>query len=231
MADIVYTFEGSVYLNITNSCPCKCKFCIRNNSDSVGDADTLWFSGHNPSFDEIKKAIDEYDFTGYNGEVIFCGYGEPTFAYDNLIKTCKEIHSSLYTYTIAIDLDRVGIDGDITVNKEERAERVKKLLDTIEFLYRDIKGRRENMSPVFAIGGLYERKNPYFENRIKSDRMKLDVEMIDSVIQSSDDTKNNTHVGMLKGKFANEEEINKLEPVTISEVFAILKKEVDEYYA
>ena len=66
---------------------------------------------------------------------------------------------------------------------------------------------------------------------IKSDRMKLDVEMIDSVIQSSDDTKNNTHVGMLKGKFANEEEINKLEPVTISEVFAILKKEVDEYYA
>ena len=28
MADIVYTFEGSVYLNITNSCPCKCKFCI-----------------------------------------------------------------------------------------------------------------------------------------------------------------------------------------------------------
>ena len=143
----------------------------------------------------------------------------------------SEIHSSLYTYTIAVDLDRVGIDGDITVDKEERADRVKKLLDTIEFLYRDIKGRRENMSPVFAIGGLYERKNPYFENRIKSDRMKLDVEMIDSVIQSSDDTKNNTHVGMLKGKFANEEEINKLEPVTISEVFAILKKEVDEYYA
>lgn len=95
MADIVYTFEGSVYLNITNSCPCKCKFCIRNNSDSVGDADTLWFSGHNPSFDEIKKAIDEYDFTGYNGEVIFCGYGEPTFAYDNLIKTCKYIHENL----------------------------------------------------------------------------------------------------------------------------------------
>ena len=95
MADIVYTFEGSVYLNITNSCPCKCKFCIRNNSDSVGDADTLWFSGHNPSFDEIKKAIDEYDFTGYNGEVIFCGYGEPTFAYDNLIKTCKYIHEKL----------------------------------------------------------------------------------------------------------------------------------------
>ena len=95
MADIVYTFEGSVYLNITNSCPCKCKFSIRNNSDSVGDADTLWFSGHKHSIDEFKKAIYEYDFTGYNGEFIFCGYGEPSFAYDNLIKTCKYIHEKL----------------------------------------------------------------------------------------------------------------------------------------
>ena len=44
MANIVYTFEGHVYLNIANACPCKCEFCIRNNGDSVGDADTLWFS-------------------------------------------------------------------------------------------------------------------------------------------------------------------------------------------
>ena len=50
MADIVYTFEGSVYLNITNSCPCKCKFCIRNNSDSVGDADT-------PRLMKLKKLL------------------------------------------------------------------------------------------------------------------------------------------------------------------------------
>lgn len=60
----------------------------------------------------------------------------------------SEIHSSLYTYTIAIDLDRVGIDGDIAVDKKQRAARIKKLLDTIQFLYRDIKGRRENVSPV-----------------------------------------------------------------------------------
>ena len=43
MADIVYTFENKVYMNITNACPCKCKFCIRNNGDSVGEAKTLWF--------------------------------------------------------------------------------------------------------------------------------------------------------------------------------------------
>ena len=84
MANIVYTFEGHVYLNITNACPCKCEFCIRNNGDSVGDADTLWFSGHSPSFEQVKKEIDEFDFSGYTGEIIFCGYGEPTCAYDVL---------------------------------------------------------------------------------------------------------------------------------------------------
>ncbi len=64
------------------------------------------------------------------------------------------------------------------------------------------------------------------------DDNNLDVEMINSVIQSSDDTRNNTHIGILKGKFANDREINKLlQPVSISEMFAALKKEVDEYYA
>lgn len=95
MANIVYTFENHVYLNITNSCPCRCEFCIRKNGDSVGDADTLWFSGHSPSFDEIKAEIDVFDFSKYADEIIFCGYGEPTCAYDNLIKTAKYLKEKL----------------------------------------------------------------------------------------------------------------------------------------
>ncbi|HAY72833.1 MAG TPA: radical SAM protein, partial [Ruminococcaceae bacterium] len=27
MADIVYTYGDSVYMNITNKCPCSCVFC------------------------------------------------------------------------------------------------------------------------------------------------------------------------------------------------------------
>ena len=50
---------------------------------------------------------------------------------------------------------------------KERAKRVIKLLNTIKFFYRDIKGRRENLSPIFAIGGVYDIKNPFFENRLK----------------------------------------------------------------
>ena len=41
-----------------------------------------------PTFEEIKKAIDDYDFHNV-GKAVFCGYGEPTNAYDNLIKSAK----------------------------------------------------------------------------------------------------------------------------------------------
>ena len=84
MADIVYTLDGGVYLNITNKCPCNCAFCIRSKGDAVGDAKELWFDKE-PDFDEIKKAIDDFDFTKVDSAV-FCGYGEPTNAYDNLVK-------------------------------------------------------------------------------------------------------------------------------------------------
>ncbi len=87
MADIIYTLEGGTYFNITNKCPCSCAFCIRKKGDAVGDAKRLWFD-EEPSFEDIKAAIDGYDFTDVN-EVVFCGYGEPTNALENLLKTAK----------------------------------------------------------------------------------------------------------------------------------------------
>ncbi len=91
MADIVYNLEGGVYLNITNKCPCNCAFCIRSKGDAVGSAEKLWFDKE-PAFDEIKAAIDEYDFKNVS-DAVFCGYGEPTNAYDNLIASAKYLKS------------------------------------------------------------------------------------------------------------------------------------------
>ena len=91
MADIIYTLEGGVYLNITNKCPCNCAFCIRTKGDAVGEAERLWFDTE-PTIDEIKEAIDAFDFTQIESAV-FCGYGEPTNAYDNLIESARYIKS------------------------------------------------------------------------------------------------------------------------------------------
>ena len=89
MADILYVYKTSIYANLTNKCPCRCTFCIRNNTDSVGSADTLWHK-HDPSMEDIKKAVDDFDFTGYK-ELVFCGYGEPTSALDNMLETAKYV--------------------------------------------------------------------------------------------------------------------------------------------
>lgn len=56
MADIVYTLDGDVYLNITNKCPCNCAFCIRTKCDAYGDSEELWFDTE-PTFEEIKMQL------------------------------------------------------------------------------------------------------------------------------------------------------------------------------
>ncbi len=89
MADIIYTLEGGTYFNITNKCPCNCAFCIRKKGEAVGSAKRLWFD-EEPTVEEIKRAVDEYDFSDVENAV-FCGYGEPTNALEKLIETAKYV--------------------------------------------------------------------------------------------------------------------------------------------
>lgn len=145
----------------------------------------------------------------------------------------SEIHKSFYTYTITIDLDKIGIDenDDLEIPFYERAKRVNNLLSTVKFLYRDIKGRRENLSPIFAIGGVYDIKNPFFENRLKLDGKKLSVETIESVLNFDSHVKDNTHIGVVKGILSNDDEIeSKLNASSMSDLFKRLETLVNDYY-
>ena len=142
----------------------------------------------------------------------------------------SEIHRSYYAYTVSIDLDRVGVDGEIDILSQEKAERIKVLLDSLHYLYRDIKGRRENLSPLFIIGGRYQRKNPFFENRIKLEGNKINVETLLELIEDNE-IEENTVVGITSGIFDNETEIKaELKAKSVGTVFKHLKKEVDSYY-
>lgn len=153
----------------------------------------------------------------------------------------SEIHKSYYAYTVTIDLDKVGIDEiikDKENNKEtqeidnrEKAKRVKELLKILKTLYRDIRGRRENLSPLFIIGGVYNIKNPFFENRLKVNKNNLEIKTIKDVLDLDSEIKNNTICGLVDSIFSNTEEIKKeLDAKTVSYVIDELSKKADEYY-
>ena len=154
---------------------------------------------------------------------------------DRLDKTMNiaqaEIHKSYYVYTLAMDLDQIGIDknDNIELPKEEKSRRVERLLDTIAFLYRDIRGRRENLAPLFVIGGVYDIKNPIFENLVKVKENKILVQDIDSGI--FENMRKDTSCGVVEGKFDNTQEIKEvLNSTTIPKFFEQLKAKVREYY-
>ncbi len=105
MADIIYTYSNQVYANITNKCDCACVFCIRNQKDAIGEAESLWHKV-NPSLEEVKEAIDAFDFTGYS-EFVFCGYGEPTCALEILIPTAAYVKEK-YNMKIRVNTNGLG---------------------------------------------------------------------------------------------------------------------------
>ena len=142
-----------------------------------------------------------------------------------------EIHKSYYVYTITADLEKIGIDENdkLELDNNEKCRRVQKLLDTVAFLYRDIRGRRENLSPLFAVGGVYDIKNPIFENLVSVKENKISVEKIEKGI--FDFMKADTYCGFIEGKFDNDKEIKeKLNGLSMPEFFNILKKKVSDYY-
>ncbi len=139
----------------------------------------------------------------------------------------SEIHRSFYRYTITMDLDQIGIDGEIQIDNVEKARRVNKLLDTIQFLYRDIRGRREDLKPLFIIGGVYDIKNPIFQNEVSVKENKIAVS--DDFLP--DEMRQETLSGIVKGIFENETEIRQnWQATAVPHFFEALKSKVSAYY-
>ena len=151
-----------------------------------------------------------------------------------------EQHLSYYTYTITIDLEKIGKDKDIELSNEEKTERVNQLLDIVKILNREIRGREENLSPVFVIGGMYDINSPFFLGRIKlngkNGEFSIDTEMLKDTTTLTIGDKSiydDTKVGLLKNTFKNETEIEEIfegKTTNIEEFFKTLKEKVNEYY-
>lgn len=121
---LLYPIRNSLYVNITNLCCCKCVFCIRNITDSVGGSDSLWLD-HEPTMDELKEELEKFDLDDYE-EVVFCGYGEPLMRINEVVEFAKYIKSKKNIKT------RINTNGlaDL-IHKKKTAVLLKDAIDSV----------------------------------------------------------------------------------------------------
>lgn len=125
MANIIYMFEGTPYLNLTNKCPCRCTFCIRDRLETMGEAESMWHRTQ-PDFNDVKAAIDEFDFNGFE-TAVFCGYGEPTNELELLLKTAEYLKEKYPDLKLRLNTNGLS---DL-INKAPTAEEICKNIDSV----------------------------------------------------------------------------------------------------
>lgn len=84
----VYRIDGGLYVNLTNKCTNRCEFCIRNNADGAYGSESLWLE-REPTANEVITAI--FNEKDSFSELVFCGYGEPTFRLSVLLEIAREV--------------------------------------------------------------------------------------------------------------------------------------------
>ena len=122
--NFTYLVRNSVYINLTNRCPCSCTFCLRNNADGVFGSGSLWLE-HEPTVEEVCQSLDSWKLDQYD-EVVFCGYGEPTVRLDALLKIAQCIRSKS---DVKIRINTNGLTDLIW--KEKTASKLQGLVDVV----------------------------------------------------------------------------------------------------
>ena len=82
---ITYEYEGALYVNLTNKCNCSCEFFLRHGKaqGSIYTEDSLWLE-REPTKEEALDSFLSRDVCSYR-EIVFCGYGEPTYRLDVIL--------------------------------------------------------------------------------------------------------------------------------------------------
>ena len=122
--EILYRYHNNLYVNLTNKCPCACTFCLRQTTDHVGESTRLWLE-REPSAEEVIAEFDKFDMSQF-AEVVFCGFGEPTEAFEVLKKVAAFVKE---TYKLPVRLNTNGL-GNL-VNGRDIVPEFTGLIDTV----------------------------------------------------------------------------------------------------
>ena len=96
MNNYVYKIGNKLYINLTNRCSNNCDFCIRDGREGMNGT-ALWIEKE-PSAKDVIAALPK-DLLSYE-EVVFCGFGEPTYNLEALVEVGKFLHEKGVTTRI-----------------------------------------------------------------------------------------------------------------------------------
>lgn len=74
---------ATVYVNLTNRCPCACTFCLRQTKE-MEEGHSLWLKKE-PTVEEVIQEFQKYDLDDFK-EVVFCGFGEPLERVEDVVQ-------------------------------------------------------------------------------------------------------------------------------------------------
>ncbi len=87
----VYELDGNIYINLTNKCSNGCEFCVRNERASYY-GNYLWIRHGDPTAEKVIAELEKKDVSAYK-ELVFCGFGEPTYKMDEMTAIAEYAHS------------------------------------------------------------------------------------------------------------------------------------------
>ena len=87
----LYMLDGNLYVNLTNKCSNACDFCVRNERTSYY-GNYLWLRHGDPTVEKVIAAAKGYGDLSRFKEVVFCGFGEPTYKVAEMVALCDYFH-------------------------------------------------------------------------------------------------------------------------------------------
>ena len=86
-----YTLDGNLYINLTNKCSNACDFCVRNERSSYY-GNYLWLKNGDPTVEKVIAQVNAMGDLSRFKEVVFCGFGEPTYKVAEMVALCDFFH-------------------------------------------------------------------------------------------------------------------------------------------
>ena len=90
----LYALDGNLYVNLTNKCSNGCDFCVRNERESYY-GHYLWLQNGDPTAEKVMAVVTggQAGSLSQYKEVVFCGFGEPTYKMTEMLQLCDFFHA------------------------------------------------------------------------------------------------------------------------------------------